>query len=549
MTVEIEAADLNRFGVTPAGSGPAVLSVAGLTEARLARAGAGYGVEQVRGWVAQLAEAGELTVRVVIADEATTPDELVDAATELARYAARWGVTADVEGASADELVAVGVAALRGVAPMDGLVALREAWRPLLQALPADAAWAREPLLRRLDDLPRRVVFEMLREAWLRTAPGWPGGYLTREAALARTTARLGEEGRWLKAFRQYTYDTVRRMVIIPTWQCELRCSYCYIPKQDGRVMPFETIERSVDLLLGTSRDEVMLQFFGGEALLEYERVQHAIAYSDRRAREAGKRISYVLSSNGWSLTKDKLDWLRQYPVRMELSLDGDEATQRRFRPPRVRGEDSYANSIATHAKDILASGLEQWVIMVVHPTQVERMPESFFHIADLGFRRIQINNMLGRPWTPEQMSSFARGLHTIGKELMRRWAAGEQLEFINMNHQPLAMRLNGEVTVDWDGTIYGGNAFLHETEHKQLFVVGHLDDHTNIDRYWIDATDNNFLLDWSYRPKVTANNVEVGKVMASFIKWMRGQGYGPAGKGEVARAPHGARPEGAGAP
>jgi hypothetical protein len=139
--------------------------------------------------------------------------------------------------------------------------------------------------------------------------------------------------------------------------------------------------------------------------------------------------------------------------------------------------------------------------------------------------------------------------LHTIGKELMRRWAAGEQLEFINMNHQPLAMRLNGEVTVDWDGTIYGGNAFLHETEHKQLFVVGHLDDHTNIDRYWIDATDNNFLLDWSYRPKVTANNVEVGKVMASFIKWMRGQGYGPAGKGEVARAPHGARPEGAGAP
>jgi hypothetical protein len=233
----------------------------------------------------------------------------------------------------------------------------------------------------------------------------------------------------------------------------------------------------------------------------------------------------------------------------MELSLDGDEATQRRFRPPRVRGEDSYANSIATHAKDILASGLEQWVIMVVHPTQVERMPESFFHIADLGFRRIQINNMLGRPWTPEQMSSFARGLHTIGKELMRRWAAGEQLEFINMNHQPLAMRLNGEVTVDWDGTIYGGNAFLHETEHKQLFVVGHLDDHTNIDRYWIDATDNNFLLDWSYRPKVTANNVEVGKVMASFIKWMRGQGYGPAGKGEVARAPHGARPEGAGAP
>ncbi len=86
-------------------------------------------------------------------------------------------------------------------------------------------------------------------------------------------------------------------------------------------------------------------------------------------------------------------------------------------------------------------------------------------------------------------------------------------------------MRLNGEVTVDWDGVIFGGNAFLHETEHKDLFRVAHLDDATHIDRYWMDATDNNFLLDWSYRPKVTRNNLEVGNVMASFCKWLRSQG------------------------
>ena len=44
-----------------------------------------------------------------------------------------------------------------------------------------------------------------------------------------------------------------------------------------------------------------------------------------------------------------------------------------------------------------------------------------------------------------------------------------------------MPIRLNGEVTVDWDGTVYGGNAFLHETEHKQKFVTGHLDDLRNL--------------------------------------------------------------------
>jgi sulfatase maturation enzyme AslB (radical SAM superfamily) len=411
------------------------------------------------------------------------------------------------------------------------LVKLRASWLERWNQLPeGEERRAGELLLRWLDDAPRRLLFEMLEQSWLRTAPDWPGGALDKPVAMAITERTLGETGKWLKAFRQHTYQAVRRLVIIPTWQCELRCSYCWIPKQDGREMPLSTIERSVELLLATERPEVWLQFFGGEALIEYERVQHAIRYSSQRAHELGKQISYVISSNGWTLDEAKLAWLKQYPVHLELSLDGDERTQTRYRPSRWKGESSYEHSIATRAKQILESGIDQYVIMVVHPTNVTNLPANFFHLADLGFRHIQINNMLGRIWKPHELEQWAQALFAIGRELQRRWAAGEELEFINMRHRPMAMRLNGEVTVDHDGKIYGGNSFLHETEHKSLFEVGHLDQCTHIDRYWIDATDNNFLLDWSYRAKITANNVEVGKVMASFCKWMRSKGYGPTG-------------------
>lgn len=86
-----------------------------------------------------------------------------------------------------------------------------------------------------------------------------------------------------------------------------------------------------------------------------------------------------------------------------------------------------------------------------------------------------------------------------------------------------MPVRLNGEITVDWDGSIYGGNGFLHETEHKEKFRVGHLDDLHGFDRYWLDAPDNDFLLKWSYPEDVTANNLALGRVMTSFVTWLRG--------------------------
>lgn len=160
---------------------------------------------------------------------------------------------------------------------------------------------------------------------------------------------------------------------------------------------------------------------------------------------------------------------------------------------------------------------------MVVVPHTVDRISESFFHIADLGFRRIQINFVLGVTWSRKHQESFARGLDEIGRELRARWARGEDLVLVNLEEPPCPVRLNGEITVDWDGTVYAGNGFLHETEHKSRFVLGHLDQARSFDRYWLDRPDNDYLLEWSYPPDVTANNRAVGAVLASFVRFMRG--------------------------
>ncbi|MEQ8456905.1 MAG: radical SAM protein [Sandaracinaceae bacterium] len=415
----------------------------------------------------------------------------------------------------------------------ESLVRLRALYGERLALLPpGEERRQGERLLRRLDDAPRQLAFEMLRELReqqaRRSADGAKAG-AGDATALAAATAVLGDRREWLPTFRRYEHSEVPRLVVIPTWQCELRCRYCYIPKQDGRVMDLRTLERSIDLLLSSRRERLMLQFFGGEPLMERELIRHGMDYGVEQARRLGKDLRFVLSSNGWSLDEETLGWLSGYPVKLELSLDGDPATQRRFRPSLIKGRDSYAEGIATRRQAILASGLPYDVIMVVHPAGVEQMPENFFHIASLGFERVQINFALGVLWDEEKKRAFARGLHEIGQRLRQRWAEGEALSMINLESAPMPVRLNGEVTVDFDGTLYGGNGFLHETEHKSKFVIGDLDEHGSFDRYWMDAPSNDFLLAWSYPEDITANNLEVGRIMTSFAKWMRSEGIGPA--------------------
>ena len=289
------------------------------------------------------------------------------------------------------------------------------------------------------------------------------------------------------------------------------------------------TMERAVDMLMASEQDELILQFFGGEALLEYDTIKHAMEYGMEQARELGKKLWFIVSSNGWSLTQERLDWLKTLPLKLELSLDGAEATQTRFRPAgKWIGGNSYESSIVPQAQRIIESEIPYDVIMVVHPNAVNQMAENFFHIADLGFRRIQINFALGFRWKDQQKEEFARELMTIGKELRVRWARGEQLDMVNLDGRPMKMRLNAEITVDWDGTVYGGNGFLHETEHKEKFKIGLLDDLKSFDTYRLNMPTNDFLLDWSYPDQTTENNLAVGAIYTSWIKWMQKEPVNP---------------------
>lgn len=379
--------------------------------------------------------------------------------------------------------------------------------------------------LRQTDDRGRRLVFGLLsmtQEEDRGAHTEWHGHAPKQSAVMGAAEELLGPASNWLPSYKRFISNEIPRLVVIPTWACELRCRYCYIPKQSGREMPLETMKQAVDFLMSSERPSVMLQFFGGEALIEADNVFDAMDYAMEQAAFVEKEVSFVLSSNGWTLTPERLQRLSQYPLKLELSLDGDGPTQNAQRRALKKGADSYHNSIAPRVDALIGSGIEHEVIMVVHPKFAHLVADNFFHIAGLGFTSIQINFALGVQWSSEQQNAFATSLHSLGTELLRRRLEGSTLQLVNALQPPMPMRLNGEVTVDYDGTIYGGNGFLHETEHKQKFMTGHLNEGSHFDRHWLDIPANDVLLSWSYPEDVTENNLAVGRLFTSFVRWLR---------------------------
>ena len=468
--------------------------------------------------------------RRALIDLQLEPWELMEALIQAAADELRGGPRAlhFVGENPGDPWISAAQDAAEGLVPLEALAAVWARWRLLLDEATGEEKLLGERLVRRIDDAKRRVLF-----AYLESTRHGPKDTPLEAAALALLEHELGPVDQWLNAFRRATSKRLSRAVLIPTWECELRCNYCWIPKQSGREMPMETVRRSVDMLLSSDNEHVNLQFFGGEALIEYERVKYAIEYSWRRAHELGKRIDYVVSSNGWSLHGERLEFLAQYPVKLELSLDGDPKTQVTYRRSNVEGEDSYTHSIAEHAEAIVASGLPNEVIMVVQPRTVPKLCDNYFHIMDMGFTRVQINFSLGIRWAERHKKSFAEQLHKIGIELRRRWQEGSDVMMVNLENPPMPVRLNGEIHVDWDGKVYGSNGFLFESvlfdrEHMKEFQLGHLDDLCGFDRYWMDAPSNDYLLEETYDEAMTKNNLAIGAIFTSFLKWMQKDGIGP---------------------
>ncbi|MCL2153504.1 MAG: Cys-rich peptide radical SAM maturase CcpM [Oscillospiraceae bacterium] len=140
---------------------------------------------------------------------------------------------------------------------------------------------------------------------------------------------------------KSYLTSRMKQLTLQVTQQCNLRCGYCAYSgiyqgqrTHSNKRMSLETAFKAIDFFLERNGElsEVVIGFYGGEPLLEFELIKECVDYA--KSMVEGKRIRFNMTTNGTLLSDDVVDYLSENDFDLSISLDGSKTehdTNRKF--------------------------------------------------------------------------------------------------------------------------------------------------------------------------------------------------------------------------
>ena len=143
--------------------------------------------------------------------------------------------------------------------------------------------------------------------------------------------------------------------MLVVTLRCNESCVYCHASRATmDRVdtdMTKETAEKAIDLILESPNPNLTIEFQGGEPLVAFDVVKHAIAYANQKNKTVGKQLEFTMVTNMSLMDEEKLAFLLDNRVQLCTSIDGPEHLHDQQRKlPRAPGGDGVGRQPGAHA-------------------------------------------------------------------------------------------------------------------------------------------------------------------------------------------------------
>ena len=130
------------------------------------------------------------------------------------------------------------------------------------------------------------------------------------------------------KKLYDFIYDNRLELVIMPTMQCNFRCSYCYEDFKMG-AMDEKAIKSIIKYLYHTlnKHSGLIIDWFGGEPLLSLSQMEKISNQAIKLC--SALKIPYYscITTNGYLLTPENIHKLLKMRVyNMQITIDGSES-------------------------------------------------------------------------------------------------------------------------------------------------------------------------------------------------------------------------------
>ena len=177
----------------------------------------------------------------------------------------------------------------------------------------------------------------------------------------------------------------------IMTESCNFKCIYCY-QKKGQKQLGISTIQKALDFFLPFLVDEPHFNFTGGEPLLVFEQVREAVAYIQKKNKNKRRKIEYSLTTNGFLMNDEILEFLARNKFSLMLSYDG-------LAQDLSREKGSSQKIISLINKINGCEGIDFMTNSVFIPATVNLFSKSIQHIIELGVPEVLFGLSNVPPW------------------------------------------------------------------------------------------------------------------------------------------------------
>ncbi|MBE6865068.1 MAG: thioether cross-link-forming SCIFF peptide maturase [Ruminococcus flavefaciens] len=287
----------------------------------------------------------------------------------------------------------------------------------------------------------------------------------------------------------------IKAMCLNIAHDCQLRCKYCFASTGDfgkGRkLMSFETGKHAIDFLLEKSgdRQNLELDFFGGEPLMNFNVVKQVVEYARSREKEYGKHFRFTITTNGLLLDDDKIDFINREMSNVVLSIDGRKETNDKFRVL-PNGQGCYDMILPKYKKLVAGRGDKEYYVRGTFTNKNLDFSNDVFALYDAGFDQISVEPVVGDSdeyaLTEKDLPAVFKEYEVLARKIIDNEKNGKKFNFfhfmLDLDQGPCAIKRlrgcgcgNDYVAITPDGDIFPCHQFVGIDEYK----MGNIDEGT----------------------------------------------------------------------
>ena len=301
-----------------------------------------------------------------------------------------------------------------------------------------------------------------------------------------KTPKRTSQYQDMIGRFYDFPYDRQKETNKIQTANvtfqvtdaCNLCCTYCYQINKGHHKMPIEIAQKFIDMLLENDEntqqyldtrccDAVILDFIGGEPLLEVGLIDEIMEYFLKRAIETDHPWQYnwrmSMSSNGTlyfnpEVQKFMNKWKNH--LSFNISIDGNKQLHDACRIfPDGSGSYDIAMKAVRHYIDVLGGNMGSK--MTLAPANVMYTCDAVKGLIEQGYTEIHLNCVFEEGWTEEHATILYNQLKELTDYLLKNDL--EEKVYIAMFENQFFHPKSREDSQNW----CGGNGAMISVDYK----------------------------------------------------------------------------------